>query len=435
MTRHITLPDAAALLCRSTNWFPVWILVCILFAHGVNLPLCTALLTLCGTVCGMLFCTLRSKQGRMHPASAVCSVCLCAGCGFGLYLLNGSLFTAVTLPVITLFTGWTAYGKETDALFTPTRFGALMVGTFMAAVLLFTASLPVPVALASAVCGGVSLLFLLLRNQMMLHRMVNRRSLTETAVPQEIRRSNLRMVMWLMVFLALILIFREPLAAGFRGLGRLLATLVSVIFGAVRQVLALFSSDPAENAIEAAEDVGMTQEAGESNPLINLLIMIPVAAVTVIIWKQFLGEWIEDLRDGIAAFILRMRTQHTSHRKQSDNGEFTDTETAALPEKPRRRRLRQWRGKLRAWQKTPDHPEKFYAGYRLLLDAPVWQRQPGAADTAREICRKWAVQLPETVTLEAPTDALESDRYALHGLPENAIADLNAALTKIAQIH
>lgn len=265
--------------------------------------------------------------------------------------------------------------------------------------------------------------------------MVNRRSSTERGIPTDIRRNNLRLILILLGILSLLFLCREPILYALGKLRDLLIDVLVLLLHGFRQLLAWLSSEPVADSSEDAEGSGNMPYTEGNNWLVNLLIIIPTAFVAVFIWKQFLGEWVETIRDAILAVIARLRTRKAGLHPANGaaDGAFTDTESSVLPDKPKKRQRRQWRRQLRAWQKMPDQPQKFYAGYRLMLDAPAWTEKPSAADTAREICGKWHLQTPD-IALDSPTDALESDRYALAGLPENALADLQRILTKIAQI-
>ena len=439
MKRRISLPAAftAALFCRALSWYPVWMLVCALFQPSQPyLAHITALSAICGTVSGFLICGVRTKRGRKHPLCIAVSVFLCAAAGYIVYQLTNASVPAFTLPLTILLPALTAFNKDSDQLFSPTRFGASNIGAVLTIGLLYTASLHVPITETAAVCAMMAVCFLLLRNQSMLHRMVNRRANTETAVPREIRQSNLRMVILLMVLLTAVFFLRDGILQLLQWGGSAVGTVLSVGFSAVRKFFEWISSgstSPADPA-EAGGGGGMQAQAEGDHWLINLLIIIPTLIIAVYIWKQFLSDWISDLRDAIAAMIIRLRAKRKgSGTHSSEDGAFTDTESAAMPESPRKRRMRQWMKALRAWRRLPDEPEKFYAGYRLLLEAPAWTSAPSDADTARELCAKWHIQMPARPTLDAPTAALEQDRYALEGLPASAYADIAEALTNISR--
>ena len=428
---------AAALFCRALSWFPVWMLVCGLYQpEQPYLAHITALLTLCGTISGFLICGVRTKHGKRHPLSIGISAVLCAAAGYAVYLLTNASVPAFMLPLTVLFPAVTAFNLDADQLFSPTRFGAMNIGAILTVGLLFTASLHVPLTETSAVCAITAVCFLLLRNHSMLHRMVNRRASTETAVPREIRQSNLRMVIVLLVLLTAVFFLRGAIMQLLQWGGSAVGTVLSVGFSAVRKFFEWISSgnsSPADPA-EAGDGGGMQAAAEGDHWLINLLIIIPTLLIAVYVWKQFLSDWISDLRDAIIALILRLRAKRKgSNTHSSEDGAYTDTESAAAPESPRKRRMRQWMKELRAWRRLPDNPKKFYAGYRLLLEAPAWSPTPSAADTARELCAKWHIQMPTKPPLDAPTAALEQDRYALKGLPASAYSDIAEALTNISR--
>ena len=415
------------------SWFPVWLLACVMFPQ-LSLPEVTAVLTGCGTLSGIGICRFRSKHGKMHPVCAAAAVLLCAGSGFLILHRFGTLFPAVVLPAVSLFSALRASGKTTEELFSPTGFGTFMTGTAILAICFGIASLPFDIVTTAGVCAVITVCFLFLRNQTMLHKMVNRRSSTEQEIPQDIRRSNLRLIVILLVILSLLFLFREPI---WQLLGVLRDVLLAVFLFLARNIRKFFSwlsSDPVDEPQDAFEEGGDMPYAEGNNWLINLLIILPTALIAVYVWKQFLSDWVETVRDAMIAWIMRLRARKAGmHHSGSADGAFIDTESSVLPDRPKKRQRKQWRRKLRAWQKMPDQPEKFYAGYRLILDAPAWTEKPDCAETAREICRKWHSQVPE-FPLDSPTAALEFDRYAMEGLPDHALSELHDALLKIAQL-
>ena len=212
--------------------------------------------------------------------------------------------------------------------------------------------------------------------------------------------------------------------------------MLKAVFTAFRTVAAWLAGDAPEPSLLEQADGGMMpqQEENSLTWLINLIVIIPTLIIAFYIWKQFLSEWITDFRDAVVSLIQRFRAKRQSSRAYgASDGEYTDTESDVTPQPRQKRRMKLWMKQFRSWQQLPDRPEKFYAGYQLFLTAPVWTDVPQAADTARELCEKWRVQMPDDASFDAPTAALEQDRYAMDGLPDSACAALNAALINIAK--
>lgn len=441
MKRQFTVPvlTVTALICRAMCWYPVWMLVCALCNPALpHLPLITAALTGSGAVSAFLICKIRNRRGGTHLLCTVGAAILCAAAGYAVFrLTGGTVLPAVTLPITAFCTAMAASDKSADMLFSPTRFGAMMIGVVLTVGLMFTASLPVPVTETAAVCAIAAVGFLFLRNQSMLQRMVSRRSGGEGSVPQEIRRSNLRMVFILLIALTAVFFLRGQILWLLEALRDLAIAALRIGFTGLRRFFAWLGGDPPLPAdpAEAIEDGAMEQpEEGRFTWLINLIIIIPTLLIAAYVWKQFVSDWLADFRDAVVSLIQRMRAKRTVHHTHgAADGAYTDTESDVKPEPRRKRRIRAWMKQFRAWQKMPDQPEKFYAGYRLLLESPAWTDTPAAADTARELCAKWRMQNADDTSLDAPTAALEQDRYALNGLPASAYAELSAALSNLSK--
>ena len=197
-----------------------------------------------------------------------------------------------------------------------------------------------------------------------------------------------------------------------------------------------------DNPADAVEEVIEEEPAlappvpGKTNPL-WLLLWIPVIAVAYKIWREFLSDWVYDIRMLLLDFIARLRkSDQEGEIRRSESADFYDTETNVAREKSDRSKQRTWRRDFRRWLSMPDGREKFYAGYRLLLEAPGWQEHPPlGADTVREIREKWAAYYTPKEALDAVTADFHADRYAESGLPPEAIADLDKALRCIRNIH
>ena len=422
-----------ALLCRSLSWFPVWVLLLMLSQTGSPLA---GFFILAGLTFLSCFCIrtvlLRLRRNRT-AANAVSVLLLLAFAALGiflLYLLGYGIAVPVLLTAVTLSVCAYRCDEEPEKLFGVPLFAFCLTGTVIVPFLLYTAKLPVPVDLFLLTAGTVAALFGYLRNQTMLYRFVNRRSNTEETVPADIRRRNLLLVCGTVLAAACIFFLREPLIALLRATGHAFLMLVKLIVTGISKLIAFFAGNRPEGAAEEAGEIQQSQQAAKGDSLWNLL-LLPLIAVAVYFWKIFVSDWIFTLRDAILAIADRLRNGPAgvgdSRRAAED---YTDTETAARPEEPARRRLRKWRKRVRAWRLQPDSREKFYAGYQLLLCSPAWGRlTPKDAETVREICGKWEHNLEPADLLHAVTEDFHADSYAQTGLPAQAIRDLESALS------
>ena len=435
MRNHRTRLKVLALLCRSLAWFPLWLLLLHLCPRQpVTAAAC--LLTAAGAVTALLIQTVRLRFAEKPLLRTLCGAASllipAAICTYLLCFWTGSL----AVPVILAGAAGIAaalIGRETapDQLFSPTVFAAFLTGSLIVPLLMHLAEMPVPlIALMTVMCLQ-SGLFLLLRNQFMLLRMVNRRSNTETDVPAHIRRGNLLMVAGVILLILCGLLLRRPIAAGIRAAGVMLAAAVRALLRGLVNLVAWLGGNAPEmpEELDQLPDDSAPMPAGSSSKL-WLLLWIPLAAVTYYIWKVFLSDWVWAIREALEQLMMRLTRGRAAASGTAASGQgYTDTETAAERVQSRRSAERSWRRRLRKWRKMPDSAQKFYDGYALLLASPAWERGTlRDSDTAREICGKWAMQAQEPAALDAVTADLHADRYAETGLPAAALRDMERVL-------
>ena len=432
------LLTGAALFCRCAAWYPVWLLLLSLQDTTGMLPAMGVLL-LCAFAAAAVLRTVRLhfRPSLFLPkclAGAV--VLLAAGASvFGLYRLTGGLYTGCILTALTLGVSLRHINAEPEQLFSFNAFAAFQTGNVLVTVLLSVAHLPVCSNLTLAVAGGISALYFLLRNQFTLLRYINRRSNVETDIPKDIRRSNLVMVCGVIALMAALWIFRAPLAHLLQGMADAAAKFAEVMLKLItKTVAALTGEAPAEeNPVENADMVSQYY-TGKRNPL-WLILWVPIIAVTVHIWRVLLSDWIEELRCRLAAWLRRRKAgDDPAMLPANDAADFYDTKTVLRKEQSAKKKRAHWKKSLQRWQKQPDTAEKFYAGYRLLLEAPCWEKaELHDSDTVREICEKWICQHTPPELLNAVTAAFHADRYAGCGLPEGAVAAMDQALTALPE--
>lgn len=429
--------DTLALLCRVLGWYPFWLLLLSLCPPETMLP-CMGILTgiaLVTTFCSqMLRHMLHERKVLSFRLSIIWTVLSAAVCAALCALISGSTAIAVLLSALTVAGSHRKCDADTGDLFTVNSYAAFLTCTVIAAVMLAAAHQNTHISMTLGVIGGISAAYLLLRNQLMLRRFVNRRSSVETAVPAEIRRGNLMLVGGIILLLAVVFIFHTPLTHFLEWLHHSMIRLVTAIVQFFFRIIERFSGEAPAEAEEVLfeEEAGLPQAAGRSNPL-WLLLWIPFITIAYIVWREFLSDWVYDLKMFILDFIAGLRKKDTHRRtRRIENGEYFDNETKLERERSAHSRRRLWRKALMQWKAMPESNAKFYAGYRLLLDAPCWQEgMLKDADTVREVRDKWAAYYKPEKLLDAVTADFHADRYAETGLPPEAIADLWTALTYI----
>ena len=427
-----------SLLCRSFAGFPFWLLM---LSFRTGEPAVQA--ASCGILGAGAFVlmlwrrfTLRKYTARkafwlIVPAllfiTAVCTALL-------LMLVPGAYFLVGMLPAVTFTAVLYGAGGEPASLFSVSHLTAFITGVVLAAILLRWTSLPISGSHLFTATAVICALWLLLRNQLMLDRLVRRRGDTAGEVPPDIRRSNLRMVTATVLLLAAVLLFRQPIFRLFTVMGDSLAFLLRWIGrGLMAAVRWLSGDDDPLDIPDEPQEMGEQPYPEEGNPLWALLLLVFVPIV-IIIWKNFISDWLFDLREAWERFRKRLADKRRPEelRRTAEQEEYTDTEFDARPENAARRQRRSWLKALRAWQKQPDSDQKFYAGYALMLEAPAWEGEPPKpAETAAEIRQRW--QETHEDTFGKVTEDLHADRYAQTGLPEHAVSDAAAALQTLRQ--
>lgn len=424
-----------AVCCRCAAWFPLWLM---LFSLNLSVPMLPGMAMLFGTaVCAVFwkrFCEKRFLRGRTAVLVEAASVLLLtAGCAFCLTCLHcgavmGTFMTAMTL----LFVMFKAE-KPSDELYTEGQHVVFLTGNLVAALLLHLAHLPVPLTMILTVTAAVSACRLLLLNQFMLLRLVNRRSASETDVPKAIMHSNLKMVGGILLVILCLLFFRRPLLQMLIWMQDAARAAVSGCFTLLTRLIAWLDSHDGEALPQLEQDTAPKFQRGGFNPL-WLVLWVPFIAVAVIVWKNFLSDWVELLRDLLIAFIQRLRgtKTRTAGGPLPEQADYFDTVTDERPPRNEKQTRREWRRKLREWMRLPDNSEKFYVGYVLLTEAPAWSdTKLCASDTVQEIRAKWADAHTPAEALDAVTKAYHADRYAEQGLPPEALAALTDTLRQL----
>ena len=436
------LLSALALFCRSAAWFPLWMLLFSLTPRRA-LPLSAAALTVCGMLISMLSRQLhiryRIERTRAGILSLLTALPLSALCGYAVLLLTGGLTVTVTVTALHCIMSLRKADADADELFAVRGYTAFLTGSVLVPVMMYFAKQEIPVNLLIGVIGAVSAGFLLLRNQFMLLRLVNRRTNIDTDVPQEIRRGNLLMLLGITVLPAAVFVFRAPLLALLQQMADTALLLLGMLLRGIAGLVAWLGGDaPLSDQAEAAQAAEeQLTPPGSASPLWALL-WIPFFAVTCYVWHMFLSGWAEAIRDAFGTLMLRLTRpgQFAGAGKNASGAEYTDTETAAHPVRTGTLR-KSWKKQVRKWQRMPDEPAeaKFYAGYRLLLDAPAWERGSiKESDTALAVCGKWEKQNAQTPALLVPvTDALHTEKYAEQGLPDGALRELEQTLRAMSK--
>ena len=433
---HLTV---GAVFCRCLMWFPVWMLLLSVLDGGAKklLPCCGILLA--SAFLTALWARFWKLRFAAYPMRAIAAVCMLLipmlfAVPWVLWRMTGGIMTVILPSAVTLiFLAWTADG-EPDTLFSVKIYTAFLTLSVLGALLLAAVQLPVPTTLLLTVISVESCGFFLLRNQFMLRRMLNRRSVRESEVPPEIRRGNLLLAVGIILLLMGIVLCRAPFLRLLGWLREVTVLLAAMLLRGFSRLIAMLGGNAPEAEADQAHPTGEPQipETAAGNPF-WLLIWVPVILIAIYIWRVFLSEWVYDIREAISLLIQRLRSsrQQETGRLLAQNAAYTDTETREKPRPSAGRLRRNWKKKLRAWHKMPGSCEKFYAGYLLLLEAPAWRENlPHDADTVQEIRGQW--QRLYGTELDAVTDDFEVHRYAEKPLPEDALSAMVAALERAA---
>ena len=416
----------SAIICRIMFWTPLWALLLAYYPDSPFLPTIAAAFLIAFSNAAIVR-TVGERAGfrsrRTLLLGLLCTCCAAVLCAGTLLLIGCSPFPAFVITCWAVFPVMYKLSGDPYTLFTIEHFIMFLSLAVAAQGFLYLSDITGYLQWYLWSTGAVAALFFLQRNQFMLQRMVNRRSNTETAVPQDIRRSNLTIVCGLLLFCAVLFIFREPLIA-------LLERMAALAKTAVVKLISLILK-PETFEYDEDEEFGFPPPKLESDDRFGFLwalLWIPIIMIIIPVWKLLLSDWVDLLRAFIADIAARLRGKVKPEYKRTELPAFSDTET-----KLRRTRTadskRAWRKQLRAWQALPDSREKFYAGYQLLLDAPAWsESELRASDTVREIREKWLRHHTPQEALDAVTADYHADRYAETGLPPQAVRELTEAL-------
>lgn len=451
--RSKKLLTAAAILCRSFAWFPLCILLPSLRAEdGQNRMLAGLMEEIRMTIHSdaqillpaLLICFLSfAVQMTAHTAGERFRISPCKAFAikltaalpavvlsiFAVYRMSGSLFNAVVLTAAAILLPLHGIDNPPEKLFAQPHYVAFLTAVILSALTLHLSDLPMHTGWLFAVTAVISALFLLLLNQFMLLRLVNRRSNAETPVPSEIRRSNLVMVIGMLLLMTAILVFRKPLTAV---LIWMRDTAAAAFWKLVIKIIQ--NKGPVMGTEEEEAEILLPPPGSEASFLWTLA-WIPILFVMWIVWRNLLSDWVYEIHQLLRRLIafLRGETRSAGSRKRTaESEEYYDTETTEQKPLTKKQKKRRWRQQVRAWRSLPDSREKFYAGYQLLLTAPAWEADElRDADTVREIREKWLRHHTPQDALDAVTAAYHTDRYAEKGLPEKAVAELSAALDRL----
>lgn len=432
---------AIEMICRVLSFYPLWLLLLSLCPPDAMRP-AMGILFAAGLVTAfgsrLLRQKLRHRKRLAFWLSALWMAVSAALCAYLCLMPADSLAISILLAAVTVIFTHRKADADNGELFGINAYVAFLTCSVIASVMLWAAHQDLHLSLTLSVTGGVSAMYLLLRNQLMLQRLVNRRSAAETAVPAEIRRANLMLVFGIIALLAVVFIFHTPLVHFLEWLHQSMIKLVYAVGRFFYHLVDRFSGEVPEDAQELfiEEEAEMPPLPQKSNPL-WLLLWIPFIAVAYIIWREFLSDWVYDIKMFLIDLSARLRKRDSENGavRRTETEEYYDTETTLRREKKDRSRRRTWLRALRQWQGMPENSEKFYAGYRLLLAAPDWQAGLlQKSDTVREIREKWAAFYSPEHALDAVTEDFHSDRYAERGLPQEAIRDLENALMQVRSL-
>ena len=422
--------------CRSLGWFPVWLLLLVISQQTQSaVLLCSAMFFGTGLLCGV-WQRIRKVvlRHRMRAFSAFLLILPPAAAGAGTFFLTQRIFTACFMPLVMMIFCIKGAASDTAKIYDRTLYIFTLTGAVLTALMFKVTQLNPQTVLMFSLTAAVSAGYLILRNQCMLQRLVSRRNDGGGVVPKDIRRHNLYLVAGILVGLSLLLLLREPVADFFTGIARGLVTLFVMGIKFITSIVSKSEGDPLDGTeADAAQQAEQLAEAGTSSPLWNL-IWIPIILVMFFFWRMIFRAYAYDIREWFRKLREQMHRKPAVREFHAETGEYTDTETDALPEDVTgsRAQHRKWAKQFKAWEKTPDSPEKFYAGYQLLLSLPAFEPHPEDADTVLEVLEKWHKYRENE--LDTVTDEFSSDKYEEKGLASSAVSDMHTALLAVSKL-
>ena len=426
---HRSILGCMAAFGAAAGCFPVW-QTCVCMSDVLS-PWPQAAAFGCLFLCGLL--TLFSMQHWKRSISAAFSGLLGLAAGAVLWQI-GCRFSAVFLPLLTVFVMQIRGKLDAPQLFGSSAFAAfLSLETVTLLLLSWTMPHAALIPWGVGVTAGESVIFLYLRNQFHLLRLVSRRSDVLQAVPDDIRRGNLLLLTGLVGIAALALLLKKQIIQLLSWCKIGLIWLLRLIFQGLKAFVSLMQS-----ADEAVEGEGggaqMPTQSGTENPLWNLLFIIVIPILLYMAYLLFRALYF-----GIRSLISYLKTMH--FHENSVNGvrrsteDYVDVETDCRREKTGSAQ-RTWRRAYRAWCRQPDSDEKFYAGYHLLETAPNWAGEhPVPADTIAQIDTKWGNSMESAAgcSLSAVTKSYHENRFGGGARQADAMDALQAALKAISR--
>ncbi len=435
------LLELLALMARTLCLLPVWLMLSTIATKAAISPLLyCSVLFFCGVLTavtvriGTLYQTTRPLRSKLLRCAVMLAAAFCAiwFCRFRIGIPCALLLTGITI----LFCAGSAK-RDAEQLFDTNAFVGFLTLHTLAAIMLHSIELSPPLYFMISAAAAETAVYLLLRNQYTLLRLVNRRSDDTLPIPAEIRRTNLQLLLLLSGSAAILFLFSKPLAALLGILGNTAKWLLRVFLQGITHLLdTLSGGQPVESV--PVPDAGTLPPPNntDANPLWNLLWLLLIPPV-LWIWKTLLSDWFYDIRLRLTSFHLRRQTHNGEPEIHSaESGEYTDIETICTPieDAPQKAVQRLWKKRYRKWKASASSLDKFNEGYRLMLTAPAWKQQPHRSDTPLEILAFSKIQMP--VTAQQPlaqiTDAFAQIRYAEQPMPLEALTAMEQTLQQLS---
>ena len=432
------LLELLGITARTLCLLPVWMTLSNIVKKAVIPPLfyCSILL-FCGMLnaitargCAQYYAktplTIRLIRYTVMLAAAIGTIWLC-------HHWIG-LPCAVLLTCTTLLYSKGSAKRSADQLFDINAFVGFLTLHTLAAMVLNSVALSPPLYVFVAAAAVQTAIFLLLRNQYTLLRLVNRRSDDALPIPKEIRRINLQLILLVLGITAALFLFSKPLAFLMETLGNGGKWLLRMILqGMTYLIQTLSGSKPAVPTPVPDAGAPPLPDNTDGNPWWNLLWLLLIPPI-LWIWKTLLSDWFYQIRLHFAALSLRRHQANRSKQEihAAESEEYTDIETicAPLAHASPKAKQRLWKKQFKKWKGTAPSMTKFNEGYRLMLTAPAWQQDPHPSDTPYEILADSQTQISASAQkpLAQITNAFAQIRYAEQPMPLEALSAMEQTL-------
>ena len=297
--------------------------------------------------------------------------------------------------------------------------------------------IPADVPVFILLFAAATVIYLVQANQSNIDYLMARRKHPLSQLPEKIRRYNLFLTGGMVIFLFLLFLLKDWLAAALGWLGELLRKGIVYLLSLMDNKTEYTPPSSGNQLPPELEQI--TQEASGSNPIAQAIFYIVVSiilvGVIIIYRKEILSAFLGIYRRMKKLLSRILHRKYEAKRVVDDSSEYyIDIEEELLPfedQSPRRRLaspLRQWRKEVRRYEKMAGGEEKFRRGYALILKWLIIQKIPiRPADTTLEILDKAQASIPRQ-EFAPSTEAYNALRYGEREFPPEKLSQVDSLL-------